>query len=194
MKIKNKDGLSRPQVEKTTYLANLFSSHYVFMCRSAYVEHRLKVFDSFVKRNVTHNECKLAMYFWGFVLMYSFPILLGFIVISILVRLFLETLNLARLVLLALKVMLVYPSQNHVKKAPGTTLLSIVEFLFAPKTVEGTFNPIVADWRNEFFEALKQGRTRKARWISIRYTYSFILAMSLSKVFAFFKSVISVGK
>jgi hypothetical protein len=86
-------------------------------------------------------------------------------------------------------------STNYtISKAPGINLLALVDFLFSPKTVEQTFKPLVADWRTEYFEALKQGRTKKARWISMRYRYSFIMAMSLSKVFSLLKQIRSVSK
>jgi uncharacterized membrane protein len=97
-------------------------------------------------------------------------------------------------VLTAVKEMHTRSHRNQISKALGSKLLSIVEFLYSPKTVEETFRQIVADWREEYFEALKQGRSRKARWISIRYIYSFILAMGLNKVYALFKSVRQVGK
>jgi hypothetical protein len=99
-----------------------------------------------------------------------------------------------RLILVVLKAIRPRSRQNRINKAPGSNWLSIVEFLYSPKTVEETFKQIVADWRTEYFEALKQGRTCKARWISIRYTFSFIMSMSLSKVYALFKSFKSVGK
>lgn len=82
----------------------------------------------------------------------------------------------------------------HIRNAPGTRLLLIADFLYSPKILEQTFNPLVADWRTEYFEALKQGRTKKAQWISIRYCYSFIMTMSLSKVFSLLKQIRSVSK
>jgi hypothetical protein len=84
--------------------------------------------------------------------------------------------------------------KSELHRPPGNRLLTIVDFLYSPKTIEETFKPIVADWRTEYFEALTQGRTWKARWISIRYTCSFIVSMSLSKVYALFKSFRSAGK
>ena len=82
----------------------------------------------------------------------------------------------------------------HVRNAPGTRLLLIADFLYSPKTFEQTFKPLIADWRYEYFEALKHGRTKKARWISFRYRYSFVMAMSLSKVFSLLKQIRSVSK
>jgi hypothetical protein len=70
----------------------------------------------------------------------------------------------------------------------------IADFLFSPATVENTFRPLVADWRYEYFEALKQGRKYKVRWISFRYYCHFIMAMSLSKVFSLLKEFRSISK
>lgn len=85
-------------------------------------------------------------------------------------------------------------SSARIKRAPGSILISLVELLYSPKTVEHTFKPIVADWRVEYFGALQQGRIWKARWISIRYIYNFALAMGLSKLFSFVKGFTSAGK
>lgn len=81
----------------------------------------------------------------------------------------------------------------RIRKAPGAILLALVDFLFSPKTVELTFNQLVADWRTEYYDAWKQHRTKKARWINIRYRFTFactfIMAMGLSKVFSLFKQI-----
>jgi hypothetical protein len=52
---------------------------------------------------------------------------------------------------------------HAIARAPGTRLLALVDFVCSPKTVEQTFRPLVADWRYEYFEALKQNRKWKAR-------------------------------
>lgn len=85
-------------------------------------------------------------------------------------------------------------SLKIVKAAPGSRLLSLVEFLYSPVTVERTFKPTVVDWRTEYFEALKQKRVLKARWISVRYIYRFILAMGLSNIFSLIKGFKSISK
>jgi hypothetical protein len=79
-------------------------------------------------------------------------------------------------------------------RAPGTTFHSVVDFLYSPKTVRETFEPIIADWRVEYFEALSQKKVWKTRWICVRYTYSFIMAMGLSKIFSFYKVFTRAGK
>jgi hypothetical protein len=50
-------------------------------------------------------------------------------------------------------------------------------FFFSIKTQKDTFEPIVADWQEEYFEALHKKEIWKARWINVRYTYGFIMAM-----------------
>lgn len=77
----------------------------------------------------------------------------------------------------------------RIRKAPGSSLLALVEYFYSPKLVEGVFKPIVADWRSEYFESLQEGRSRKAAWINARYLFSFVMAMGLSKVFSFIRSV-----
>jgi hypothetical protein len=81
-----------------------------------------------------------------------------------------------------------------VRGAPGARLLAIVDFLFPPVSVELTFKPLIADLRIEYFEALAKGRTMKARWIRVRYFFSFLLAMGLNKVFSFITDLKSVLK
>jgi len=80
------------------------------------------------------------------------------------------------------------------KRPPGTHLLSIVEFFYSPADVDGTFEPIIADWRKEYFEALKQSRKWKARWISARYIFRFGQAMGLSKTLGLMKEVLKAVK
>jgi hypothetical protein len=82
----------------------------------------------------------------------------------------------------------------EISRPPGASLLALVDFLFSPKTVELTFKPLVADWRSEYCKALCQGRTLKARWISVRYRYSFLMAMSLSKLIALLRELRSVTR
>ena len=82
-------------------------------------------------------------------------------------------------------------SRSKIDSAPGSRILSIVEFFYSPKTVEEVFKPIIADWRIEYFEALKHNRTIKARWISLRYKYDFAKAMGVSKVYSLFRGILS---
>lgn len=77
---------------------------------------------------------------------------------------------------------------------PGESILALVNFLYSPAKVEQTFAPMVADWRHEYFEAMRQGREAKARWISLRYRWAFIKVICLSPIFLLVKQLGSVSK
>jgi hypothetical protein len=70
----------------------------------------------------------------------------------------------------------------RLQQPPGSIWLSFVDFLYSATTVEKVFKPIVADWRMEYFDALKAKRPLKARWISFRYYWSMLKAMGISQV------------
>ena len=53
----------------------------------------------------------------------------------------------------------------------------IVHFFYSDKIQKEVFDPIVADWQEEYFEALFKKEIWKARWINVRYTYAFIITM-----------------
>ena len=72
-------------------------------------------------------------------------------------------------------------ANQRLKKAPGSNLLMLVEYLYSPATVEGVFKPIVADWRTEYFDALHEHKWFKARCIRVRYLFNFGMVMGLSK-------------
>lgn len=74
-------------------------------------------------------------------------------------------------------------------KRPGTSLLRIAQCLYSPDIIEKTFEPLIADWRMEYFEALGQGHNLKARCLSARYTYSFVVAIVVSKAYSILKSL-----
>jgi len=59
----------------------------------------------------------------------------------------------------------------------ASNFLKISNFLFSTKTQTEVFVPIGADWQEEYFEALFKKEIWKARWINIRYTYAFLVAM-----------------
>ncbi|MCD9187928.1 MAG: hypothetical protein LUM44_16015 [Pyrinomonadaceae bacterium] len=55
--------------------------------------------------------------------------------------------------------------------------LKITEFLYSTKNQIEVFTPIVADWEEEYFQALKLKKLFKARWINIRYTFYLLVTM-----------------
>lgn len=64
-----------------------------------------------------------------------------------------------------------------VKSLLSSLWLKVVTFFFSSRTVKEIFNPITADWQEEYFEALSKKEIWKARWINVRYTYAFLGAM-----------------
>lgn len=89
------------------------------------------------------------------------------------------------------KVLNIWESQ-HVSSPPGTRLLKVADFFFSPDTVKLTFEPLVADWRQEYFDALNGYRFWKARWIYIRYYWYFAKAFGLSKILNLIKGLIGI--
>jgi len=76
-----------------------------------------------------------------------------------------------------------YPrSLPIVHRPPGSRLLNIVEFLYSPSAREKVFEPLIADWRLEYFEALAVKKPLKAKWISVRYYWAFCKAMGLQRL------------
>ena len=56
--------------------------------------------------------------------------------------------------------------------APGGKLASILSTLYSKKKYEAIFRQAIADMREEYFEALAAGKTRKAKWIWFRGVWS----------------------
>jgi len=71
----------------------------------------------------------------------------------------------------------IFDNRLHIK-APLHIKFSIFSnFLFSNKNQKEVFEPIIADWQKEYFEALSKKEIRKARWINVRHTYAFLIAM-----------------
>jgi len=56
-------------------------------------------------------------------------------------------------------------------------LLKLTALFYSLKTQKEVFEPIVADWQEEYFESLFKKEIWKARWVNVRYTYAFLGAM-----------------
>ncbi|PBB36750.1 hypothetical protein [Mesorhizobium sp. WSM3868] len=54
-----------------------------------------------------------------------------------------------------------------IKKAPASRLLLALKFIFPGRAYERIFKQIVADFREEYFEALSAGENARARWLTI---------------------------
>ena len=70
-------------------------------------------------------------------------------------------------------------SPLKLKKPPGQLLLEIVEIVVSTRRYETTFEPLVADWRKEYFDALRDDRGRaKMFFINARYVIAFAWAFA----------------
>lgn len=66
---------------------------------------------------------------------------------------------------------------NKSKRIINIEFSYIIRFLYSNKTQRDVFEPITADWQEEYFEALFRKEIWKARWINVRYIYAFLIAM-----------------
>ena len=73
--------------------------------------------------------------------------------------------------------LLLTKSENIIQIPTSVKLLIICRFIYSSKTQKEVFEPIAADWQEEYFEALSKKEFLKARWINVRYTYAFLVAM-----------------
>jgi|1186.fasta_scaffold220626_3 hypothetical protein len=62
----------------------------------------------------------------------------------------------------------------RLRRAPGSLLLEVAEFVVSGRTFARVFEPVVADMQREYMEALRDGRMWKARWVRCRGTLTFI--------------------
>lgn len=85
--------------------------------------------------------------------------------------------------------------QTPIRPAPGSHLLWLADLVFSRKSVEEILDDIIIDMRNEYNQALAQGRRGKAGWVRIRGTWNFFCAAwelspigtIIESVHAFFK-------
>ncbi len=72
---------------------------------------------------------------------------------------------------------------------PGTKSMRLARFCYSAKTIERVFDPIYADFCEEYFAALAAGERWKARWIRFRYYKDFAKAIGLFGVVRLAKTV-----
>lgn len=68
-------------------------------------------------------------------------------------------------------------TRRRVRVAWGSRLWRLADFLYARKTRERVFDQIILDWREEWCEAMSEGRRARAAWINLRGVWSFGSAM-----------------
>jgi hypothetical protein len=85
------------------------------------------------------------------------------------------------------------PTRNGAIEAPpGRLLLKLADFFFSSNAMTFTFEPLVADWHHEYFEALAESRFWKARWLCVRYYWAFAKAFGLARIFDALKAFTQV--
>ncbi len=72
-----------------------------------------------------------------------------------------------------------HPARLRISKTPGSRLTKTARFFYSPKTVKRVFEPIYADFMEEYTVALAAGHRWHARWVCVRYYWSFAKAMGL---------------
>lgn len=60
------------------------------------------------------------------------------------------------------------PKKSKIYLPPGSSVRSVLEFIFSKKAFDGVFAQVIVDMREEHAEALAVGELRKARWIVVR--------------------------
>ena len=56
----------------------------------------------------------------------------------------------------------------RIARPPGARLHGIASFVFSKRIYQTVLKPCLADTQEEYFEALSEGKTRKAQWVRIR--------------------------
>lgn len=87
----------------------------------------------------------------------------------------------------------IFGRKARVRRPPGFHFLRFVQFFYSRKAVEEVFKPMLADWRFEYYECLKEDRIWQARWTSVRWKIRFLFATGISQAIAFVKDFIPFG-
>ncbi len=70
---------------------------------------------------------------------------------------------------------------SQIDMPPGSWMRSVAQFLFSKRTVELVFEPLVADYRHEVFEAMvSKSKPGTLRRIGIRHWLGFAIALLLT--------------
>ncbi|CAN5286187.1 hypothetical protein BH20ACI1_BH20ACI1_06570 [soil metagenome] len=120
-----------------------------------------------VLNNFFHNSLINVLEFF---ISSNFATIIGSVLWMIIIIFYVDT------IMLIIK-LLVNNSANAVDSLISIKLLVICKFLYSAKTQREVFEPIIADWQEEYFEALFKKEIWKARCINMRYIYAFFAAM-----------------
>ncbi|MFT5679865.1 MAG: hypothetical protein ACI8RZ_000770 [Myxococcota bacterium] len=79
--------------------------------------------------------------------------------------------------------------RSRIADPPGLTILRIAKFFYTPATIKGVFLPLVADLQDEYFNAIDQQHSWKARWIRVCYFWDFLDTFGFQKAFDLLKAL-----
>ncbi|WP_437758413.1 hypothetical protein [Sorangium sp. So ce1389] len=84
--------------------------------------------------------------------------------------------------------------RRRITGPPGCRLHALAGFFYSRKTMERVFDPMLADMRSEYFEALANGRIWKARWHRVTYYWAFVKSIGLHSVLSLAQEIVSMFK
>ena len=83
---------------------------------------------------------------------------------------------------------------RSVSKPPGMLLRRIARFIYSKKVYEGVFAEVLAEAECEYFEALDEGASWRARWVRVRGIWAFWAAFSAQSAVSSIKRIWTIMK
>lgn len=85
-------------------------------------------------------------------------------------------------------------SHDRLQRPPGTYVRSVLAFLLPKSAFDSIFSQQILDMREEYFEALDDGRSNKARWIVVRDHFRIVITLTAYLAASLGKTVAAVWK
>ena len=82
-----------------------------------------------------------------------------------------------------------FPPIAKIATPPGVRLWKLAEFFCTQRTYKAVFEPLLADFQHEYFEALSQGRRGKALWLRVLYLWAFCKSTGLNLAMSFVREI-----
>lgn len=83
---------------------------------------------------------------------------------------------------------------TRISRPPGHFLRMFGEFFYSKKTFAEILEPTIADLREEYNDALIEGREWKARWVRVRGYWSFVSAAGLTSTVGLGKKLVKLWR
>lgn len=133
----------------------------------------------------THESLKFKLFVQSLWILTAFKLSLFFIRVEII--LIARAFSVQNIILILLSVMLSFIESSYdywtakkISGAPGSRLLRTTSYLYSSKTMTEVFEPMVCDWRADYFKAKMNGEHLKARCVSLRETLNYLFAVILT--------------